>query len=145
MKKITALICIVIMLTFSNCSKYEDGPLISFRGKESRLTNSWAYQIVTYNGVNVMEGLVSGSINYTQSSIGFNDEGRFTEIYTIDAISTQKDGNWIFNEKKQNIILNFDDGTESRNLRILKLKKHQLWLAESFDDNTIEYQLSPNN
>jgi len=144
MKRFIYLMSIVLIFTFTNCSKYEDGPWISLRGKENRLTNSWAYQLVTHNGVNVMEGLVSGAVNYKQSSIGFNDEGRFTEIFTIDEVATQKDGDWSFDEKKQLIVLTFDDETDSRSLSILKLKKHELWLAEIFGDNTIEYQLMPN-
>lgn len=145
MKKYIYFLCFTITVSFTNCSKYDDGPLISLRGKENRLVNSWSYTLVMRNGVNVMEGLVMGSINYTQSSIGFTKEGRFTEIYTIDAIAAQKDGDWSFDQNKQNIILNFDDESEQRNLRILKLKNTELWLEESFDDNTIEYQMMPNS
>lgn len=145
MKKYIYVLCFAIAISFTNCSKYKDGPLISLRGKENRLVNSWSYTLVTRNGVNVMEGLVMGSVNYTQSSIGFNKEGRFSEIYTINTVATQKDGNWSFSKDKQNIILNFDDESEQRNLRILKLKNNELWLEESFDDNTIEYQMMPNS
>jgi len=145
MKKYIYILCLAIAFSFTNCSKYEDGPFISLRGKENRLTNSWSYTLVMRNGVNVMEGLVKGSVNYTQSLIGFTDEGRFTEINTIDAVASQKDGDWSFDEEKQNLILNFDDGSDTRNLSILKLKKVELWLEESFDDNTIEYQMMPNS
>lgn len=142
MKKNIFLFTALFIITFSNCSKYEDGPLISLRGKENRITNSWAYKSVTRNGVNVMEGIVPGSVNYTQSSIGFSDEERFTEIITIDDLSAQKDGMWRLEEDKSVIQLNFDDNSENRQLRILKLKKNELRLVEVFGDNTIEYHLT---
>lgn len=145
MKKYIYFLCFAITLSFTNCSKYDDGPLISLRGKENRLVNSWNYTLVTRNGVNVMEGLVKGAVNYTQSSIGFTKGGRFTEIYTIDDVAEQKDGDWSFDDEKNSIILTFDDESEVRNIRILKLKKAILWLEESFGDNTIEYQMMPNS
>ena len=114
------------------------------RGKENRLVNPWKYSLVLRNGDNVMDGKVPGSINYTESSIGFNEEGRFTEINSIDAIASQKDGNWSFDEDKTILQLTFDDGSEDRNLTILKLKHEELWLKEVSGENLKEYRLVPN-
>ena len=144
MKKYVYLFGFLLIVSFWSCSKYDDGPWISLRGKENRLVNPWKYSLVLRNGDNVMDGKVPGSINYTESSIGFNEEGRFTEINSIDAIASQKDGNWAFDEDKTILQLTFDDGSEDRNLTILKLKHEELWLKEVSGENLKKYRLVPN-
>lgn len=144
MKKYTYLLLFFLAFSWQSCSKYDDGPWISLRSKQNRLVNTWQYSLVLRNGVNVTDGKVPGSKNYTESSIGFNDEDRFTEISTIDSTAAQQDGDWSFDEDKATLQLTFDDGSEARNLTILKLKNDELWLQETFGENLVEYQLIPN-
>jgi len=145
MKQFVFLAFTALIFIGTGCSKYDDGPLISFRSKQNRLVNTWAYKLVLRNGVNVNNSMVAGTANYTQSSIGFNDSGRFSEIYTIDEVAKQLDGSWSFDEDKAILILEYDNGQDDRNLRLNKLKNEELWFEESFGDNLIEYQLIPND
>jgi len=131
-------------LIFGSCSKYEDGPFISFRSKQERLINTWAYTLVLRNGANVTFGAVDGSINYAASEIGFNDEMRFSDIFYLDSLYTQRDGDWVFNDKKKEVHLTYDDNGETRTFRITRLKEKDLHFEEDFDNNLYEYELLPN-
>jgi len=144
MKKYAYGFGLLFAVSFLACSKYDDGPWISLRSKQNRLVSPWKYNLVLRNGDNVMDGKVPGSINYTESSIGFSEEGRFTEINTIDSAAKQQDGDWSFDEDKNILQLSFDDGSTNRNLTILKLKHEELWLKEEFGENLKEYRLVPN-
>ncbi len=141
MKQLAILFIAVLCLT--SCSKYEEGPVISFRGKTERLVNSWGYLLVLRNGNNITFGNVDGTINYAASSIGFEDGGRFTSINYNDSLFVQEDGNWTFESKKEAVLLDYDNGNQ-RVLSIIKLKEKEVWLEETFDDNIIQYQLFPN-
>jgi len=136
----------IISISFivSGCNKYEDGPLLSLRSKQERLINTWAYNLVLRNGANVTFGTVDGAINYAASEIGFNDENRFSDIFYQDSIYVQRDGSWIFNDKKKEVHLTYDDNGEMRTLRINRLKEKDLHLEEDFDNNLYEYELLPN-
>lgn len=136
------LFCLLLIL--GGCSKYEDGPLISLRNKQSRLVNTWAYKLVLHNGVNVTFGTVEGSINYAASEIGFNDEMRFSDINTIDSVFIQRDGDWVFDDSKEIVLLTYDDNGEQRSLNITRLRNKELWFEEQIDVNLVEHQLLPN-
>lgn len=144
MKKYIYFLVCLFACSLLACSKYDDGPWISLRGKENRLINPWKYSLVLRNGDNVMDGKVPGTINYTESTIGFNDEGRFTEVNTINSVASQRDGDWSFDEDKEILQLTFDDGSIDKNLIILKLKHEEFWFKEEAGDNLMEYHLEPN-
>lgn len=143
---------LVIFALLSSACKYDDGPLISVRSKKARVVNSWAYDLVLHNGLDVTGGSSELSVDYTQSSIGFNKDGRFSTIISeIGAdstiVSTQYDGSWFFKEKKKEIELIFDSpfppSGETKNLVITRLKEKDLWLEEVQAENLVEYRLKP--
>lgn len=146
-----ALFFLVVALLVSSC-KYDDGPIISFRGKEARVVNSWAYDLVLHNGLDVTAGSSELSIDYTQSSIGFNKDGRFSTIISeigsdSTVISTQYNGFWSFTEKKKDVELLFDSpfppSGETKTLVITQLREKTLWLEEVQGINLVEYRLKP--
>jgi len=54
------LILIIGLSTFSACKKYEDNPYIfPMRTKEARVVNSWNYEFVLRNGLDVTTGMVT--------------------------------------------------------------------------------------
>lgn len=140
MKK-TLFVIFALFILGSSCSKYEDGPFISLRKKSKRLVNSWMYTTVLRNGNNIT---FSDSItNFAASSIGFNDEYRFTQIDVINASFVPLDGNWQFSENKDSLFLTYDDGNE-RSFLITRLKERSLHLEELIDNNRFEYEFLPN-
>lgn len=147
MKKTTFLV-LLIALTVASCSKYEDGPSIAVRSRANRLTNSWTYSQVYQNGLTVLYGLQSADQNYSQSSIGFAEDGRFSYFdVRQDSSSVRGDGFWEFAEKDEKIILTYDPpSTLIRTLVIKRLERSYLWLEEEKEgNNTLEFQLVPND
>ena len=63
MKKLF-LIAIVTTIVFSGCKKYKEGPLISFRAVEKRITGTWQITEFTSDGVD--------SLQYYNDSCGAN-------------------------------------------------------------------------
>ncbi len=149
MKRITLLfsIMIVTMVMVTSCSKYEYGPAFSFVGKTSRLTNSWAYADVYRNGLNITIGEDSLAQIYTNSSIGFAQDGRFSFIDDFrDSVTVRGDGSWEFIEDDEKLKLIYDDSGVVRTLKITRLERRFLWLEEVIgNNNTLIFQLVSNN
>lgn len=146
--------CLLILCCCSMmaCKKYEDGPWFTLRGKEARVVNSWEYELVLRNGLNVTEGLPEpGTIKYSSSKIGFNDENRFSTVLvfsdSVGSPSTRFDGSWMFSESEEDIILIYDQPApiqgDTQVWRITKLRESELWAEEDFGNNLYEYRLKP--
>jgi len=144
------VISVLIAVLFISGCKYDDGPLVSLRSKQGRVVNSWAYDLVLHNGLDVTGGSSELSIDYTQSSIGFNKDGRFSTIISnIGAdstiLSTQYNGSWFFKDKKRELELVYDSPFpplgESQLLFITKLRACEFWIEEVQGNNLVEYRL----
>jgi len=149
------LILIVGLSTFSACKKYECNPLIfPLRTKKARVVNSWKYEIVLRNQLDVTAGMVKANgyeIDYTRSSVGLHDEGRFTMKTFFKHLDTthQYDGSWKFQSDKEKLLLTYDNpdtlltnGMEVWDLTRLQ-HRHLWWVENSGGDNIIEYRLTP--
>jgi|GEM_PF-677967 len=157
------LLLIIGLSTFSACKKYEDNPYIfPLRTKEARVVNSWKYELVTRNGLDVTTGLVADSedektVDYSKSRIGFDEDGHFTTWLHFNEPDTagenllQYDGKWEFVSDKEQLKLVFEDGIIPLNLstdtifwNLTRLQHRHLWWGETTtDDNNIEYRLIP--
>ncbi|MEM7101748.1 MAG: hypothetical protein AAF502_01380 [Bacteroidota bacterium] len=147
--------CLVLscLIFLPGCKKYPNGPWFTLRGKEARVVNSWCYELVLRNGLDVTEGLPELSIVYSKSSIGFNDDGRFsTIIHYSDSINfpaERYDGNWAFINNEEEILLDYDAPTpmagDSQIWVITKLREKELWAEEDFGSNLYEYRLFPSD
>ena len=145
------IMLIFLMIICDGCRKYENGPWFSLRSKEGRVINSWDYELVLRNGLDVTEGQPELSIVYSSSSIGFNENKRFSTIiaYTDSLTNPPQrfDGTWGFSDNEDDLILTYDPpgpmGVDSQVWVITKLRKNQLWAEEVFDNNLNEYRLVP--
>jgi hypothetical protein len=89
---IFALIAISLFLSgisiFSGCKRYNDGPMISFRSKTERVTNTWTFQSCTINGANVTAQYAAASLVLTKNNLA--------TFYTTDAAKDTLGGTWEF-------------------------------------------------
>jgi len=124
MKLNTLLIVIVFLIT--SCTKYEDGPLITFRSKTKRLCKTWSYQSIIYTeqGITVTTNLPKYKMTFNKDGLYFQDDG-----YT---------GNWKFsgdvgleiNKHKQN-----NDTIENIVWEITRLSNKELWLRKNKEEH----------
>jgi len=92
------ILALGIGLTQSSCSKYEDGPAISFRSTTSRLTNHWKFSKVTLNSVDI-----------TNQFSGYEWEIREDGIINVSVNSVQtKTGTWQIDKDK--LVFNYSNG-----------------------------------
>jgi len=108
---------IVAIFLFS-CTKYEDGPLFTFRSKTKRIAHSWEYAAIIY-----IETGISVTTNLPQTIYTFNSDGKYEE-------STGYSGTWKF---KGDIELEITksklgDSTQTQTWEITRLSNKELWL-----------------
>lgn len=147
-RSILFFLATVLVFGFTGC-KYEEGPWFSLRSAERRLVNSWNYEFVQFNGANILNGTGPGSVNFSLSTIGFNEDGRFSASWRIrnDNVMNNDDieqvaGSWSFDDDNETLVLDYDDMPErQQTFNILRLRNDDLWLEEKVDDDLFEYRL----
>lgn len=123
MKKLTAFIFVLtigstVLALMSSCKKYEDGPLISFRTRTERLSNTWEVDNYTVNG-NDLTSL------YTNCTETFSKGGDYS--YSCGLFDGA--GKWKFQSNDERIQLTGNDDKSNRNLKILKLEEDTFWYS----------------
>ncbi len=123
MKKLTAFIFVLtigstVLALMSSCKKYEDGPLISFRTRTERLSNTWEVDNYTVNG-NDLTSL------YTNCTETFSKGGDYS--YSCGLFDGA--GKWKFHSNDERIQLTGNDDKSNRNLKILKLEEDAFWYS----------------
>ncbi len=147
---------LVVTLAFSSCRKYECNPYIfPLRTKKARVVNSWNYDLVLRNGLDVTTGNVTANtgeatIDYSLSKIGFDNQDRFATWIYFNDLDTLKqyDGSWEFQDKKEKVILKFDEpfppSGQFQEWNLIRLQERNLWWTEDTEENNhLEYRLTP--
>ena len=144
MKRIASILffAFVMVASISSCRKYEEGPNISFRSKEARITNNWRYESAQVDGVEV-----SSDPFYAKQKHYFYRDGKYIQTIidpiTLEARNLQ--GNWVLydNDKKIAVTVKIPPANKdsTNNYSILKLFEKQMWLRTT--DNSREYHFTP--
>ena len=116
-----------------SCGKYEEGPGISLRTKNSRATGSW--QIDKYVDSNGNETQPGTTLVTTYK---LKDEGVYEETNSLGTIT----GTWTFDDAKENIIIVKDLGilgTSTSSNKIIKLEYESIGFEDS-DGDKIYYK-----
>lgn len=118
-------IAIVFVLIFTiSCTKYEDGPLFTFRSKTTRIAHTWIYDAIIYTeqGITVTTGLPAKEMT-------FSKDGTYTE-------NTGFKGTWKFKgEIELEIKKTKNDTTVQEIWEITRLSNKQLWLRKNKVDH----------
>ena len=110
-KKTALASSLAVMVGMSGCSKYEDGPALSFLTKKQRLSGDWDVTKLRLGGNDIIT-------NNNSIEMEFDDDGDFTmrttSSYTnyYGQISTDVDtrtGEWEFSSDKEEIEIEFDN------------------------------------
>mgnify|MGYP001197596329 CR=1 FL=1 len=130
-KKTALASSLAVIVGMSGCSKYEDGPALSFLTKKQRLSGDW-------DVTKMRDGSGDDLITNTNSiEMEFDDDGDFTMITTSSytnyygQISTNVNtmtGEWEFSSDKEEIEIEFDNQGSyyDMELEITKLTNKEL-------------------
>ena len=161
MKTKSFISIIIVLLIFLGCSKYEDGPLISFRSKEKRLINTWEVKSIT----NLSSGAAVSTSDYINSELDISINNiqidslnvsvlnflfledneckykvTFTSSYNPFPLTYLLDGTWEFSGDTDLIVtLQYDGDSDTETYKILRLAKDELWMK----DTEYEFHLIP--
>lgn len=122
MKKFFLYAAIIGSILFISCGKYEEGPLVSFLPKKSRLVNTWEIEKILKGKSEIVipDSLLRNTREYkNDGTVIFNNDNEGTI-----------EGDWEFYDKKKYIITTIyqNDEMYKEKARILKLKNKELWL-----------------
>lgn len=132
MKNFTYLLALVLI--FTSCKKYEDGPSFSLRSKSSRVDGKWGMTSHFYNGK--QDILTPDDLDDIWE---FNKDGTFILTdpgYSID------NGKWTFTSNKEQIILTFAGSSNATSINILRLKNSEFWFSIIDGSDTEEFHFS---
>ncbi len=123
----TAILFTVLTFLASSCKKYEDGPVLSVRSKTERIANTWVIENAYSNGNDVTS-------DYDQYDLYMNKDGKATLTSNYKSggatFSFSTEGVWLFENKKEDLRLDFENNDADRVYEILRLKENELWLKE---------------
>jgi hypothetical protein len=121
-------VAIIVFIASVSCTKYEDGPILTFRAKKERLAGTWKYESIIYIDQNIAVTTNLPTIVFTCSKDG---------LYSDNEDST---GTWKFSGEID-LIISKTKGTENSETKweILKLANKELWLRK----NKVEHHFIP--
>jgi hypothetical protein len=132
------MLTLIGSVALSSCSKYEDGPAFSLRSKTERMSNTWRVEKAMENGSDVTS-------DFEQYQLQMLSDGGATlaALYTLGDLTFefQTSGTWSFENKSEDVRLDFENDAADRTYEILRLKEDELWLREK--GGTLELQLRP--
>ena len=133
----------VIMAIGVGCKKYEEGPLISFKSKESRVINTWKAKYVFRDDEDV-----TAWFDQWEWMTDLKEDGRMEVSTKIDEDSVfVQHGFWDLENDKVEIRFIYTDPPvtpDRKNVEILKLLDDELWFRDVTDTAVWVYRLIPN-
>lgn len=128
-KNLFLLASIAIVLNFSSCGKYEDGPNFSLRTKKSRLAGEW--EVVKLDGSDLDPGM---DINLEFDKNG-DFEFSFKYSYMGYNVEDSYSGKWEWSDKKESVLIDVDG--DEMEWEIKRLTNDEFWFE---DEDNIEYK-----
>ena len=150
-----AVLCtlISIIIAFSGCKKYPDGPAISLLSKESRITGEWDVEYFSIDGYDSTSYLKSQTF-YGKYFLSSEMEASH-KLFIFKSISDDPNDNghglWMFLNHKESLYINFENyhGASTGAYRaksvvweIRRLKNKELWLKTLYNgkENFIKFK-----
>lgn len=132
------LLALLVGSALTGCKKYDDGPTFSLRSREERIANNWRIERAMEGGNDVTSAFEQYDLRLTKDG-----DASLTATYTVFGtdFSFTTNGTWSFENKDEDLRLDFEDDGADEVYQILRLKEKELWLREKGDD--LELHLQP--
>lgn len=158
MKTISNSVAFFIVLTIiiTTCKKYEEGPLISFRTANSRISGIWELESFIVDGIDSSATMKS---QVGECTYGISPQGESSFDNTISGGCPSAppcpyycfSGRWNFNNNKRveiniwsspnGVIIPFLT-TDKTIWRILRLTNKEMWITTDYNGKTYEIRLN---
>ena len=122
--KIISVLTVVLILFSISCSKYEDGPILSFRSKKTRIDGSWKYESIIYTDQNL-----AVTENLPDTVLTFTSDGNYSD-------NKGYMGTWKFSGSVD-ISITKSKGAIQQEVKweIIRLSKKQLWFRRDNEEH----------
>lgn len=150
---LTVIFALGLVLTLSSCRKYEDGPTISFRTKNARVTNVWKMESISRNDLDESDRYEFMTWNFQEpNSDGI---GQLEWSYRIAGDTSDiifPAATWELATLKEQIKLSYVDvvdpvgpviETRLLYLDIRRLLEDELWIMYRIDGDDYFVRLAP--
>ena len=129
----------IISIAFSSCKKYDYGPFISFKSKESRIVNKWKLVKVIKEDQDETYIYLKGIKEF---SIEFKNDGNLSKSITDSAGKNYlSEDKWLFDSDKMGIYAILDE-YHKLYYNIQKLTTKELWLyKENYNESKYEFEI----
>ncbi len=123
MKKIFSVLLLISLMV--SCTKYEDGPLFTFRSKTKRLCKTWKYEAIIYT-----EQGITVTTNLPSLKMTFENDGKYTDNHGYT-------GEWKF---KGDVELEITKNKQGDSIQVIvweitRLANKELWLRSNKVDH----------
>lgn len=120
-----------ILVAFSACKKYEEGPTVSFRSKKARVIGEWKVTELSENNQSILDADNRTEYDFKDDSYIYRSIGG---VITVSYV-----GDWEFSERNDDIVLSYTDGslTYSQSWEIIRLA-HDEMILEQTEDGTVK-------
>ena len=135
-KKISGLMilfAVLVIILVEGCKKYPDGPLISFRSRTERVSQTWKIDNYHENGVDLTSLMGGYTETYTKS-------GNYSYSWGV----LNGTGTWAFQNSDANIQLTGISNQKTYTLVILKLEQTEFWYYYMDGSNKKEFHMIQN-
>lgn len=132
------MMALIAVSGLAGCKKYDDGPTFSLRSREERVANNWRIERAMDGGNDVTSYFDQYELRLTRDR-----DATLTASYTLLSIdfNYSTNGTWEFENKSEDLRLDFEDDGADETYQILTLKETELWLREKGGD--LELHLQP--
>ena len=128
-----------VIIIFTSCKKYEDGPSLSLRSRKERVANDWRIDKAMNNGNDV----TSDFNNYL---VKFGKGGEASLIAKYHFLGTDYEfttnGTWSFESNDDKIKVDYENNSADATYLIMRLKETEFWVRQ--EGNDLELHLVPN-
>lgn len=142
MRKYTLIIALAsfcALLTISSCKKYEEGPYLSFKSREDRISNTWGIDRIYKNDEELTVTQQEGW-KWT-----FSKNGTISRRFFFMGIHYIANGTWSLESDDEEIHITLTSPLydEDSIWVITKLMEDKLWVKYSDNGDNYELRLTP--
>jgi len=120
---------LILIIGLQSCSKFDEGPLISFRTKKQRISRSWKIEY----SLNLKTG-IKHSGDFDAWLLSINEDGSYSNTIYYGNSETIINGSWTLNDNLLSLKKTETDETVNEFYTIIRLTTKELWVKTMVEE-----------